>query len=71
MDAIIRSMENDLVELLIKFYPTKLAEVKKYLRLAGYECSEIPGLLDRTVGRNPKAVYLYKEITKKETEHGI
>lgn len=62
--AIIENMENDFVTLLIRYYPTKSIEVKKYLKLAGYDDREIPRLLDRTIGRVPKAAYLYKGFSK-------
>ena len=62
--AIIERKENSLVFHLMRFYPTKAAEVKKYIRLAGYTDADIPGLLDRTVGRVPKAEYLYKGLPK-------
>lgn len=61
----IEYLENSLVDLLIGCYPTKGIEVKKYLHLAGYADSEMPGLLDRTVGRVGKASYLYKGLPKK------
>ena len=62
--AIIEIKEYGLIYQLMLFYPTKAAEVKKYIRLAGYTDAEIPGLLDRTVGRVPEAQYLYKGLPK-------
>lgn len=61
---IIRRQESGFVKELIQCFPTKAAEVKKYLRMAGYSDKEIPALLDRTVGRVPKAAYLYKGLPK-------
>lgn len=46
--------------------PDQGPEVKKYLRLAGYRDKDIPALLDRTVGRVPKAAYLYKGLPKQK-----
>lgn len=54
-EAVVRNEEKSFVSLLIKFYPSDSVKVKKYLKLAGYEDREIPCLLDRTIGRVPKA----------------
>lgn len=62
---IIPRRERILVRELRQCFPTKAAEVKKYLRMAGYSDQEIPALLDRTVGRVPEAQYLYKGLPKR------
>lgn len=59
-ESIVEEMEEDFVNLLVKCYPSKALEVKKYLRMAGYDDKQIPDLLDRTIGRGPQAEYLYK-----------
>lgn len=61
---IIRRQETGFIKELMQCFPTKAGEVKKYLRMAGYKDKEIPALLDRTVGRIPKASYLYKGLPK-------
>ena len=61
---IIPRRERIFVKELMQSFPTKATEVKKYLRMAGYSDREIPALLDRTVGRVPKAAYLYKGLPK-------
>ena len=61
----LRSQESGFIKELMTCFPTKAQEVKKYLRLAGYEDKEIPALLDRTVGRVPEAAYLYKGLSKR------
>ena len=58
----LRSQESGFIRELMTCFPTKAQEVKKYLRMAGYEDKEIPALLDRTVGRVPEASYLYKGL---------
>lgn len=60
-NAIVHNMEEDLVDLLIQFYPANAIQVKKYLRLAGYSDKELPDLLNRTVGQ----VYLYNGLPKR------
>lgn len=62
---IIPRRERIFVRELMQCFPTKAAEVKKYLRMAGYSDQEIPALLDRTVGRVPEAQYLYKGLPKR------
>lgn len=62
---IIPRRERIFVRELMQCFPTKAAEVKKYLRMAGYSDKEIPALLDRTVGRVPEAQYLYKGLPKR------
>lgn len=62
--TLLRSQESGFIKELMTCFPTKAQEVKKYLRLAGYEDKEIPTLLDRTVGRVPKADYLYRSLPK-------
>ena len=64
--GLIEEIEKDLIPLLIKFYPTKAATVKKYLSEAGYTDKEMPFLLDRTIGRVPSARYLYKSLPKRK-----
>lgn len=62
----IKSKERGFIRELMTCFPTKAQEVKKYLRLAGYRDKDIPALLDRTVGRVPKAAYLYKGLPKQK-----
>ncbi len=62
----IKSKERGFIRELMTCFPTKAREVRKYLHLAGYRDKDIPALLDRTVGRVPKAAYLYKGLPKKK-----
>jgi len=64
-ESIVEDMEEDFVSLLVKCYPAKALEVKKYLRMAGYDDRQIPDLLDRTIGKIPKADYLYRGYRKR------
>lgn len=64
-ESIVEDMEEDFVSLLVKCYPTKALEVKKYLRMAGYDDRQIPDLLDRTIGKIPKTNYLYRGYRKR------
>lgn len=54
-----KKLESKFLQMLVTYYPGKAAEVKKYLKLAGYTDEEIPGLIDRTVGRDAKTEFLY------------
>lgn len=57
---LIKLAEDDFMKKLVDLFPEKAGEVKKYVRLAGYADSEIPDLIDRTVGRDSKTEFLYK-----------
>lgn len=59
------ALEESFIHILIKFFPNEASRVKMYLRKAGYENKEIPDLLDRTIGRVPKASYLYNGFSKR------
>lgn len=60
--AIVPRKEKIFIKQLLQCFPTKALQVKKYLRMAGYDDKEIPALLDRTIGRVPAAAYLYKGL---------
>lgn len=60
--AIVPRKEKIFIKQLLQCFPTKAVQVKKYLRMAGYDDKEIPALLDRTIGRVPAAAYLYKGL---------
>ena len=64
--SFVENMEDDLMDLLLKAYPTKAMMVKKYLAMAGYSPKEMPPLIDRTIGRIPAAHYLYKSLPKRQ-----
>ena len=59
-------MEKRFVPGLVENFPGQKADVFKYLRMAGYDDSEIDALIDRTVGREPKTEFLYKGRSKKD-----
>lgn len=62
----VENMENRFVTSLVENFPGQKADVLKYLRMAGYEDSEIDALIDRTVGRDSKTEFLYKGRSKKD-----
>lgn len=59
-DLLALMLEEQFVEILIKYFPENANEVLKYIKMAGYQGTEISDLIDRTVGRNGKTEYLYK-----------
>lgn len=71
VESIVPDLEKNFMNLLVRSYPTKAVEVKKYLRMAGYTDQEMPDLLDRTIGRVPEAAYLYKGFPKRRNERDI
>ena len=60
IEFFIPTLEEEFVEMLVKYYPSHANEVIKYIKLAGYQDDEISKLIDRTVGRTSKTEYLYK-----------
>lgn len=60
------SLEKTFLNLLVEYFPGNAALVRKYIKLAGYSDKEIPDLIDRTVGREPKTKFLYKGARQKE-----
>lgn len=59
------SLEKTFVNLLVEYFPGNAAQVRKYIKLAGYSDKEIPDLIDRTAGREPKTEFLYKGAGRK------
>lgn len=53
-------LELQLVEMLIQYFPDNSREVFKYIKISGYEDSEISELIDRAVGLNSSTKYLYQ-----------
>lgn len=53
-------LEEQFVNMLIRYFPDKSNEVLKYIKMAGYGGAEISELIDRAVGRDSKTEYLYK-----------
>ncbi len=64
-------LEEQFVNMLVRYFPNKSNEVLKYIKMAGYEGSEISELIDRTVGRDSKTEYLYKGRVGHEHEKRI
>lgn len=59
------SLEETFLNILIKFFPNEASKVKMYLQKAGYENNESQDLLNRTIGRVPRAAYLYNGFSKR------
>ena len=53
-------LEEDLIRILVGYFPGRAAEARQYIRMAGYEDREINGLVDRTLGRAKETEFLYK-----------
>lgn len=60
------SLEKTFLNLLIRYFPGNAAKVRKYIKLAGYSDKEIPGLIDRAIGRDSKTEFLYKGAGRKK-----
>lgn len=56
----IDSLEEDFVPMLVRYFSNKAKDVRKCLKMAGYENREANDLIDRSIGRNPKTEFLYK-----------
>lgn len=60
------ALESTLLDLLVEYFPGNAAKVRKYIKLAGYSDKEIPGLIDRAIGRDSKTEFLYKGAGRKK-----
>ena len=58
-------LEEDLIRILVGYFPGRAAEARQYIRMAGYEDREINGLVDRTLGRAKETEFLYRGGKKK------
>lgn len=56
----LEAREEFFVETLVRLYPGKEMDVRKYIRMAGYTDDEMCDLIDRTVGRTGSTGFLYK-----------
>lgn len=56
----IDALEEDFVPMLVRYFSNKAKDVRKYLKMAGYENREANDLIDRSIGRNPKTDFFYK-----------
>lgn len=56
----VKYLEKAFMEQLVAEFPGKYAQVKNFLLEAGYAGEDIPGLIDRTVGRDAKTDFLYQ-----------
>lgn len=53
-------LEKSLIRILVGYFPGRTAEARQYIRMAGYQDSEINGLVDRTLGKSKKTEFLYR-----------
>ena len=58
-------LEEDLIRILVGYFPGRTAEARQYIRMAGYEDRETNGLVDRTLGRTKETEFLYRGGKKK------
>lgn len=62
----IDSLEEDFVPMLVRYFPNKAKDIRKYLKMAGYENREANTLIDRSIGRNSKTEFLYQGRPRKK-----
>lgn len=53
-------LEKELIRILVGYFPGRTAEARQYIRMAGYQDSEINGLVNRTLGKSKKTEFLYR-----------
>ena len=56
----VKHLEKALMKLLVSEFPGQYGKVENFILEAGYSKEDIPGLIDRTVGRDEKTDFLYK-----------
>ena len=56
----VKHLEKALIKLLVSEFPGQYGKVENFILEAGYSKEDIPGLIDRTVGRDEKTDFLYK-----------
>ena len=66
--TMIHCMEPQFMETLVHIFPGRYNDVKEYLLKAGYTEDEIPGLIDRTVGREASTDFLYRGKYRQEND---
>lgn len=56
----VKGLEKSFMKLLVSEFPGQYGKVENFILEAGYSKEDIPGLIDRTVGRDHKTDFLYK-----------
>ena len=56
----VKGLEKSFMKLLVSEFPGQYGKVANFILEAGYSKEDIPGLIDRTVGRDEKTDFLYK-----------
>lgn len=56
----VKHLEKVFMELLVSEFPGQYSKVEEFLLQSGYTRGDIPNLIDRTVGREPKTDFLYQ-----------
>lgn len=59
-------LEKELIRILVGYFPGRTAEARQYIRMAGYQDSEINDLVDRTLGRSKQTEFLYRGNMNKQ-----
>lgn len=62
----VKELEKSFMELLVSVFPGNYAKVQEFILEAGYSKEDIPGLIDRTVGRDNQTDFLYKGKHRQE-----
>ena len=68
VEFVVPSIEKQYMETLVYIFPGRYNDVKEYLLKAGYTEDEIPGLIDRTVGRDASTDFLYRGKHRQEND---
>ena len=56
----VKHLEKALMKLLVSEFPGQYGKVENFILEDGYSKEDIPGLIDRTVGRDEKTDFLYQ-----------
>lgn len=62
----VKLLEEELMDVLVSVFPGNYSKIVAFILEAGYAKDDIPGLIDRTVGRSKKTDFLYKGKHRKE-----
>ena len=68
VEFVVPSIEKQYMETLVYIFPGRYNDVKEYILKAGYTEDEIPGLIDRTVGRDASTDFLYRGKHRQEND---
>lgn len=62
----VKFLEEEFMGILVSVFPDSYSKVEAFILKAGYTKEDIPGLIDRTMGRSKKTDFLYKGKHRQE-----